>query len=206
MKAPRYIQDALDREFPGVRLEWNPLVCWWILTEHACWPNGMPARNAWIPRTGLLRGIELFDQTHRRALLFWGRIEEGVKEPLSLFAILEALRRAKKGTTLRDTEAGINALEEREEDRTARQKMRERSMSMDRARDVWKDMHQSMFGRYHARTDWTHTRAINAEYEKREREQYGDQAAAADAEVAQRLREGHGIAAARRERKREVVA
>lgn len=204
MKAPRHIQEALDREFPGVRLEWNPLLCWWILTEDARWPNGMPARNAWIPRTGLLRGIEPWEWSHRKPTLFWGVIEEGIKHPLSLFAILDSLRKYRKGTRVRDAEDSIDALESREQDAADRLQRQRRDAAMDRAKDVWKDMHQSMFGRYVRKTDVSHTRAVNEEHARRERELQGDQGDA-DAEVARRMRSGHGIAAARRERKAEVA-
>ncbi len=189
-----------------MRLDWSPILHWWVLTEPARWPDGMLARNAWLPTTNLVRGIEPFEWSHRRALLFIGVIEEGIKCPLSLFQILEALRRWKKGLSERDAHESIDRLEQREEDAARAAKKAEHRESRARAADVIASLTRTSFSRFGVQTAWTHAKALDAEFKRRTLEQYGANAEAADAEVAQRMKEGGGISAIRRDRKAEVAA
>lgn len=204
LKAPRYIQAALDRFFPGVRLEWHPRLQWWVLTDFAAYPDGMPAKNIALGVTNMMRGIAPWEKTNRGAILFWGRIEDGWREPLSLFAILETLRKHRRAPTKEAVNKSIDALEAREEAAEAAKKRAEHAASRDRALEAWDAVKLSMFGAGIRRTPWTHGKAVDAEYAKRTREASNGNEAEADAEVARRLKSGQGISQVRRSPRKVV--
>lgn len=195
MRAPRHIQAALDRFFPGVRLEWNGVYEWWILTQEAVYPDGMVVRNQKRPTPRLLRGIEPFAWTSRGALLFWGEIETLHREPLSLVGILETLRKYWNGGSKQEAAREIDRLEEGEEAAHARVKEQQRLEGRDRAGDAWNALKRSSFGPGMRNTPWSHGRAVDKEFARQMQEQHGEMGAIADAEVAQRIKEGHGIRA-----------
>jgi hypothetical protein len=198
LTAPAHIKYALERFFPGVKLQWNPRLQWWVLSDHAVWPDGKVTRNRWQTAPGLLRGIERFPTTTRAPILYWGEIETGKRDALSLFGILNSLRRYWTGGHQAAISRGLDRLEEGEQRAEERQKSREREASRARASETWESLHRSVFGAGIRKTPWTHGRAVDKEYDERMKEQYGDSAAEADREVARRVSDGGGIAAVRR--------
>lgn len=205
MRPPEYIQNALDRHFPGTRLEWQPVLQWWILTDYCYWEDGMPAKDAWYPVTGLLRGIAQGKWCNRVPILYWGRIEDGHKEPLSLDAILNTLWKYRAAPTKAAVNASMDRLEAREDEAEARRKKRERDRARERASDMWSSMRRTTIGNGIALTDWKHAKAVDSEYARRVREQTEAQADELDAEVLRRARTGVGISSVRRTKPEGVI-
>lgn len=199
LRAPIYLQEQLDRLFPGVRLEWHPRLQWWVLTDYARWADGMPAKDIGLGVPNLMRGISPWEaHTNRGPLHFWGRIELDRRDALTMFGILHSLARARRAPTPEAVNKSVDELEAREAQAEEQQKRAQHAESRDRGMEAWHAVRRSMFGSGIRRTPWSHGRALDEEYKRRMREQTDGQEADTDAEVAQRLREGVGISSVKR--------
>jgi hypothetical protein len=187
---PAHIQQALDREFPGVRLEWNAFLGYWVLTDRLFHIDGTEAYDACYPAPTALRGIEPYAYTNRKVIWVVGDLATGERWPLYCERIIEALQRAHRGVKPEQVEEYLDALEASE----AAQEQRERAEQSKAAREAgaaaWDGMKRSIFSRSGRRTPYSYAKAVDRAFEKKRAQEDSEDLAAAEAEVLYRARRG----------------
>lgn len=190
---PPHIQAELDRLFPGVRLEWNAHIGYWVLTTNLHHIDGTEAYDACYPAPGPLRGIEPYDWTNRAVVVVVGDLSTGERWPLHCERIVETMLRLYRGVKPAQIEEWMDEFEARE----AKQEQRERAEQSKAAREAgaaaWDGMKRSIFSRSGARTPWSYAKNVDKEFARRQKAETSEQDAAAEAEVLRRARLGEAV-------------
>jgi hypothetical protein len=164
---PPHIQEALDREFPGVRLEWNAYLGFWVLTDDLFHIDGTLAYDQCYPAPKALRGIEPYPYTNRKVIWVVGDLETGERWPLYCDRILESLRKAYRGVHPSQVEAFLDDLEAAEAAEEARQRAEQSAAARAAGAAAWDGMKRSVFGRGFRSTPWSYARSVDRAYQKR---------------------------------------
>lgn len=187
---PLHIQQAIDREFPGVLLQWNAFLGYWVLTTNLHHVDGTEAYDACYPAPTALRGIEPYPYTNRKVIYVVGDLATGERWPLYCERIIETLRRAHRGVKPEQIEEFLDELEASE----ARELERERAEQSKAAREAgaaaWDGMKRSIFSRASKRTPWSYSRNVDKAFVAKQAAEDRETDAAIEAEVIDRARRG----------------
>lgn len=184
-----HIQEALDRAFPGVKLEWSPKG-YFVLTDFVYGNDGSVASyfNYSTPRE--LQGLINSDRTNRVILVIFVD-EDGDPIAPSRDTIINGLYGGYHGARLDSINEMLDKLEHQEEHAG--------DAGIKQARDAGREMARITFDRhvgkvYASASGVTSQMKIRREMAKTlaQRQLEQDNGALADEEVMQRLREGPG--------------
>lgn len=130
--APRHITQMLERRFPGVKLEWNPRIGYWVLTDDL-YINGQKTYRANYAPPGSLVGIEPYPLSRRSAAFVLGSVRTGERWEPCRDNILNTLLSAFNGGKVWAKHDFIDRFEEREDAYRAKQADVGRSDRLDKA-------------------------------------------------------------------------
>lgn len=130
--APRHITKMLERRFPGVKLQWNPRIGYWVLTDDL-YINGQKTYRANYEPPGSLVGIEPYRRSRRAAAFVLGSIRTGERWEPCRDNILNTLLRAFNGGKTWAKHDFIDRFEAQEDAYRAKQLDAGRSERLDKA-------------------------------------------------------------------------
>lgn len=188
IEAPAHITEALDRDFPGVRLEFNEALSVWVVTDWGYFPNGAPARDVAVRCGHYMKGVQHGPFSPRRACFALVDHETGQRWVPTLDTLLPVLQRTYNGAR---ADAKTEFIDEIEASETTEQEHAVQE-NKDAAREAarWAFDHHAgkgYFGAAGAVTAKQVERDMNKRLQQAENEQAGPQAEEADREMLLRM-------------------
>jgi hypothetical protein len=118
---PRHIQKMLDRHRPGMKLQWNPRIGYWVLTDDL-FIKGQRTRRACYKPPGALVGIERYPFSRRSLVWVYGDTRTGERWEPVRDLLLNTLNRAMNGGRIWAREQFLDDFEAAEDAATLKAK------------------------------------------------------------------------------------
>jgi hypothetical protein len=139
----QHIQDWLDRVWPGLKLEYNAVWGYWVITDYVTAPDGSPATGIFYKTPWNLLCLQHGEYTNRKLVYLLD--DEDTGEPVfpTFDNIVQTLNLGYVGGSALGWETWLDRIEEQEEQRVADAKAELRS----HVKDVWDEAGKAARGR-----------------------------------------------------------